>query len=261
MSGKGETLVARESAGTSGGRGRVSALMAFYNEMRYLPGWFENVRGRVDAVVLLDDGSTDGGGDYASAQAEATVLLRNDPRAKTGWDEPGNRRKLITAGQELGADWFLTIDADERVEDAFWDDLDALLRWAGESGTDAFKFRLREMWDSTTAYRADGIWGRKTKLAFFRNAGAAHDYDDSAWHGEWVPMHYMREGRCREVPYDLFHLKMIHEADRIARRDRYKALDPGNKYQPIGYDYLTDDRGILITPLASGQSYRGMPPA
>jgi hypothetical protein len=235
--------------------------MAFYNEMKYLPGWFENVRGRVDAVVLLDDGSTDAGGDYASAQPETTVLLRNDPRVKDGWDEPGNRRKLITAGQELGADWFLTIDADERVEDAFWNDLDALLRRAGESGTDAFKFRLREMWNSPTAYRADGVWGRKTKLAFFRNAGAAHDFDDSAWHGEWVPMHYMREGRCREIPYDLFHLKMIHEADRIARRDRYKALDPGNKYQPIGYDYLTDDRGILITPLASGQSYRGMLPA
>src|ERR1700745_415277 len=101
MSEKGETVVAGESAGTSEGRGRVCALMAFYNEMKYLPGWFENVRGRVEAVVLLDDGSTDGGGDYASPQVETTVLLRNDPRAKAGWDEPGNRRKLITAGQEL----------------------------------------------------------------------------------------------------------------------------------------------------------------
>lgn len=235
--------------------------MAFYNEMKYLPGWFENVRGRVSAVVLLDDGSTDGGGEYASAQAETTVLLTTDPRTKTGWDEPGNRRRLITAGQEVGADWFLTIDADERLEDAFWDDLDGLLRWAGESGVDAFKFRLREMWNSPTSYRSDGIWGLKTKLAFFRNAGAAHDYDDSAWHGEWVPMHYMRDERCRQVAYDLFHLKMIREEDRVARRDRYKALDPENKYQLIGYDYLTDERGMLITPLAPGQSYRGMPAA
>lgn len=237
----------------------IVALVSFFNEERYLPGWFENLRGRVDAVVALDDGSTDGSAAIAASQPETVRLLRVAPEAKRGWDEPTNRRLLVRAGQEVGADWFLTIDADERVEDRFFDDLDAVTAWADREDVVACSFRLRELWDSPLTYRVDGVWGDKTKAAFFRNLGEDHHFDDAAWHGEWVPMQVWQTPRCRTIPYDLYHLKMIDPPDRLARRRRYEELDPHGDFQPVGYRYLTDERGLRLERVSEKHRYRGMP--
>lgn len=237
---------------------KVVALLAFLDEIRYLPGWYEHVAGRVDGVVALDDGSTDGGGEYAASRPETVRLIRVDPNDKMGWDEPGNRRVLVTAGQEVGADWFLTVDADERVGDRFWHDLDDIVGWADREGVVACSFRLRELWDRPDQYRADGIWGRKTKAAFFRNLGAAHQFDEAEWHGEWVPMQVWETPACQVIDYDLYHLKMIDPAARRARRARYEALDPRLSFQPVGYAYLTDETGIELRRIPPG-AYRGVP--
>lgn len=238
---------------------RILALLAFCDEERYLPGYFENLRGRVDGVVALDDGSRDRGAAFVAAQPETVELLRNDPDAKPGWDEAANRRVLVGAGQRIGADWFLATDADERVEDGFWLDVDEVVADAERDGVLACAFRLRELWDSPARYRVDGIWGRKTKAVFFRNVGAEHVFDDAAWHGEWVPMQCWGTPSCRPIPYDLYHLKMIDGAERAARRARYEALDPNSEFQEIGYAYLTDELGLETAPVEPPRSYRGQP--
>lgn len=240
-------------------RPHLVALLACHNEMRFLPGWFECLANRVSAIVVLDDGSTDGSSDYLASHPEVKLLIRNDAKPDRVWDEPANRRVLIKAGQSLGAEWFLTMDADERLEDSFWHHLDDLILQAEIERTDAFRFRLREMWDNPNQYRCDGIWGRKTKVAFFRNYGDLHQFDETAWHGEWVSVDSLSNGRCRDVPFDVFHLRMIHVEDREARRKRYNKLDPNRTYQAIGYDYLTDVSGLEVRAITPSQSYRGMP--
>lgn len=240
-------------------RPRIIALVACFNDLRYLQGWFENIRGRVDGIVALDDGSTDSSADFIAAQPETTLLLRNPAAMKTEWDETSNRRQLVTAGQALGADWFLTIDCDERVEDHFWNELNTILAWADREAISVCSFRLRELWDSPKHFRVDGIWGRKTKGAFFRNLGTDHQFDLSKWHGEWFPMQYLGSTAHRVIPYDLYHLKMIEPQDRIARRQLYKSLDPDNSFQAIGYDYLIDDHGLKLEALPQGHNYRGFP--
>ncbi len=46
-------------------------------------------------------------------------------------------------------------------------------------------------------------------------------------------------------------------ADRIARRDRYLALDPQARWQPgIGYDYLADERGLALAPVPPERGWR-----
>ena len=68
----------------------------------------------------------------------------------------------------------------------------------------------------------------------------------------------MRNGRrCRRAWPDIssaptwriYHLRSLRPEDRAARRDRYKALDPGAVWQPgIGYDYLADESGFAPAP-------------
>ena len=78
-------------------RPRLLALVAFRDEMRFLPGLYENLATQVDGVVALDDGSTDGSGDYAAAQP-LTVQLISVPSGVQGELEDGlNQRSLIQA--------------------------------------------------------------------------------------------------------------------------------------------------------------------
>lgn len=236
---------------------KILALLAFYNEQRYLPGYFENLAGRVDGVIALDDGSTDDSRDLVVAQPLTLELLTNAPEAKSGWDEPANRRDLITAGQAAAADWFLTIDADERVEDRFWDEIDTVISWADSHDVISCSFHLRELWGSVDTYRVDGLWGRKTKAALFRNLGPDHQFDEAEWHGEWVPMQSWNTPACRTIPYNLYHLKMIHSADRERRRQRYEHVDPTGEFQAVGYAYLTDEDALELERLPPDRLYRG----
>jgi hypothetical protein len=48
---------------------------------------------------------------------------------------------------------------------------------------------------------------------------------------------------------------MIHEEDRRRRQERYIALDPNRKWQAGGYEYLTDEFGILLERVPEERGY------
>ena len=87
--------------------------------MRFLPGLYENLATQVDGVVALDDGSTDGSGDYAAAQPLTVQLISVPSGVQAELEDGLNQRSLIQAAHGHGADWLLGIDADERVERRF----------------------------------------------------------------------------------------------------------------------------------------------
>ncbi len=82
-----------------------------------LPGLFESIRGLADAVVALDDGSTDGTREVLAAEPLVEVLLTNPRREDyRGWDDAANRNRLLEAAAALEPEWILSLDADERID-------------------------------------------------------------------------------------------------------------------------------------------------
>jgi hypothetical protein len=77
-------------------------LLPARNAVADLPGFLESAEGFCDAIVALDDGSTD---DTASVLAKSTlvkVLLRNPRREDyRGWDDYENRSRLLAAAADL----------------------------------------------------------------------------------------------------------------------------------------------------------------
>jgi hypothetical protein len=238
---------------------KIAALLPFRNEMRYLPSWFESVSTNVDGVIALDDRSTDGSFEYVAAQPQVLSIQKIKEHPCGIWNEPRNRRLLIVAGQELGFDWFVAFDADERVETRFWPQSRRIGAQALASGIHAFHFPLRELWDSPRRFRVDGIWSCKKKAVFFSNLGLQHVFDSAAWHGDWASLGPDGFVQSQPLLYNLYHLKMIREVDRRARRDRYNSLDPHREFQPIGYDYLTNVDGLELAEIPHGQDYAGVP--
>jgi glycosyltransferase involved in cell wall biosynthesis len=83
-----------------------------------LPGFLDCVSGFCDAVVALDDGSTDRTPEILERHPLVRILLRNLRREDyREWDDADNRNQLIAAAETLDPEWLISLDADERLDD------------------------------------------------------------------------------------------------------------------------------------------------
>lgn len=231
------------------------ALLQARNEERFLPGWLENIGPIVDAIVALDDGSTDQTQELLRAHPKVVELIQNPVGAE--WDERANQVALVKAGRRHGGSWFLCIDADERLEAAFASRAKRLLEEAEREGIVAYCFQLRELWGDRSHYRVDGIWRDKTRYRLFRNNPSHRRFDPRKLHRFWMPLEVVGEltSASRHSEHNLYHLKMVHPADRAARVQKYEAIDPDHLWQKIGYRYLIDETGLELEQIPSGRDF------
>jgi tetratricopeptide (TPR) repeat protein len=209
------------------GEPMVLAAFSYRYDAHLVPGLIENIRPGVHGFVAWDDRS-------------ATAALS---------DEPTRRALLFRTARELGARWLLTPDPDERLEQGFSAWLPGLM---AEGDRTVWNFDTREMWDATHM-RTDGPWGGKKKVIFFPIDAAKVD--------PAALLHAPRVGdaqgfRKRDARINLYHLRMATPERRQLRRDLYAAADPERKFQAIGYDYLVDERGMVLEPIPEGRGFR-----
>ncbi|WP_136646022.1 glycosyltransferase family 2 protein [Tabrizicola sp. YIM 78059] len=208
------------------GKPMVLAAFSFRHDAHLVPDLIENVRPGVHGCVMWDDRGA----------------------ADTLSDETTRRQALLTEAQALGADWLLTPDPDERFERGIESWLPDLLE---EGDRILWSFQLHELF-SPTEIRTDGLWGRKTVLRLFP-IGAAMIDPARRLHGRWA---VDEDGHvCRHSGIGLFHLRMALPARRQLRRDLYAAADPERKFQAIGYDYLSDEREMVLEPIPPGRGF------
>lgn len=238
-------------------RRRLLALVAFRDEMRFLPDFFANVAPHVDGIVALDDQSVDGSGEYAGRQRGVVELLRVAPGAQEELEDGRNHRALTEAAWRHGAGWLLGLDADERIEDGFRARAEAEIARAETRGADAMWVHFRELWDTPDQYRADGIWGQKRKACLYRSS-PEHNFDEHRVHAQWASLP-PPDGGWPQADLNIYHLRMLDPADRGPRRERYRRVDPDNVWQPMGYDYLLDDSTLEIEPVAEGRGFSPRP--
>ena len=234
---------------------RLIATTMIRDEREHLPAMLRNVGAQVDGIVALDDGSTDGSGTILEASPHVLEVLRNPPD-RAAYDEPAGHRRLVAAALAHGAECILSIDADERLERDFRPRAERVIRRGRALGFSAYALRLRELWDAPDRYRADGIWGAKRVARLFR-ARADHRFDERPLHAAKAPLQGKVLGAFPPADLVVYHLRMIRPEDRIARRDRYLALDPQATWQPgIGYGYLADERGLVLRRVPPRRDYR-----
>ncbi len=239
-------------------RPRILALLAFRNELRYLPDYFASVRPLVDGFVALDDGSTDGSAELVAAQPEVLKLLRRPARPDHLWDDAANHRALVEASWAYAPDWLLGLDADERLEAGFRARAEVEIDRAEREQHRAYRLHVREIWDDPLHYRADGLWGGKSSARFFA-ARRDHEFHDQRLHCHWAPLNSRSDGDFPQADLYLYHLRMLHAEDRAERQARYEELDPLGTFQAIGYGYMTQEEGLRLERIAAEREYRPLP--
>jgi hypothetical protein len=204
----------------------IMAVFSYRYDAHLVPDLIENIRPGVHGFVAWDDRC-----------AEDALS-----------DEPDRRSRLFEAAKTLGADWLLTPDPDERLETGFAGWLPDLI---AEGDRTIWTFMVREMFDPTR-FRTDGPWGSKSKVVLFPVTAARVDPAQR--------LHFPTVGDGagfirRDARINLYHLRMATPARRQLRRDLYAAADPERRFQPIGYDYLTDDRGMRLEPIPDTRGF------
>ena len=234
---------------------RLLCLLVFRNERRFLPGFLANIAPHVDGILALDDGSTDGSHDLVAAHPSVRELLRLEPNEPHVWDELRNRRVLIDAAGRHHADWLIALDADERVESGFRERANREMDRADRDGVLAYRIKVRELWGAPNQFRTDGLWGEKESARLFRYR-RDHEFNTRALHGQWAPENSRQaDGGWAGADLIMYHARMASAADRERRKARYMKLDPMRRWQPIGYEYLTDERGLVLETFVPGRGY------
>ena len=97
--------------------------MPVLNEIRFLQGWFDNVRKFADEIIVIDMGSDDGTYEFFESQISVSLYQWWIKYKPYEWPEHKIRNKLIEASE---GDWIVQLDADERVGDDFIESLNFL---------------------------------------------------------------------------------------------------------------------------------------
>ena len=95
----GPTLPSHPVAGDS----HLTVLLPARNAAHLLRDWLDDVASYADAVIALDDGSTDRTRDILEAHPLVTRVLTRPVRPSYhGWDDLGNRQRLVDAARDGG---------------------------------------------------------------------------------------------------------------------------------------------------------------
>ena len=215
---------------------RVACLLPVRNGELDLPGWFESVARLADVVVALDDGSTDRTRELLEGAPLVDRVLTNPPRdTYEGWDDAGNRQRLLDATADLAPDWILWLDADERIPAEDADALRAFL--AGDAdGDHAYGFRVHRMDERQERYDTAELW--VYRLFAWR---PALRLPAERLHFVPVPASIPRE-RWLPTTVRIQHLSGSTAERRAARHEKYRQADPGRVHQR-DYDALLAEPG------------------
>ena len=200
-------------------------LLPVRNGAADLPGYFESVARFSDAVVALDDGSTDATLQILRENPLVRIILQNPVRPTyAGWDDAANRNRLLAAAADLQPDWIMSLDADERIPS---DDAEILREFVQTEAIPglAYGFKVHRMWRDETHFDRAGLW--VYRLFAFR---PGQRFPDQRLHFTPIPTDIPRDRRVRTT-IRIQHLAGATEARRQARFQKYRQSDPHNEFQ------------------------------
>jgi hypothetical protein len=223
----------------------IVCLLPARNAAKDLPGYFRSAAAFCDAVVALDDGSTDETSEMLERSPMVRVLLKNPPRdGYAGWDDGANRRRLLEAAATLGPEWILSIDADERMDDGDAAKLREFVDGDAVPGY-AYGFQHFRMWQGRYDPRFTWIY-----RLFAYESG--QEFPTDRLHFNPIPTSIPRN-RWVRTTIRVQHLGATNQDMTRARLAKYREADPEGRYP-------TTHGGLGDAPTGELQEWRRRDP-
>jgi len=202
----------------------IIAVVIVFNEERLLPGCLESVHERVERMVVVDGAyehfphempwSTDATREiawcYGAEWIPCPVDVDGAPRA---WHTQVEKRTAYLVGEE--GDWYLHVDADERLIGELPERLD------GEHY--AFQVHTRDM-RLTWVPR---LWQHRGRMRY-----------EGAHNALWTDERLMRLRDAVRIPWDVCHLRHLSHLRDVQRQLDKRAFLPGRYERERAYREL-----------------------
>ncbi|MDH4467879.1 MAG: glycosyltransferase [Bacteriovoracaceae bacterium] len=145
---------------------KIVAIVQIYNELQtgLLPTFFENLEKLVDTIIVYDDGSTDGSWEF-SLKKTSHVIRSTKNNFKS---EVSHKKKMLDYATKLGADFILSLDADE-VLVLSKSELDQLCKEIIAEDIEGMKFDFVNLWRSTNFRRVDSLFNEYKPVKLWRH--------------------------------------------------------------------------------------------
>ncbi|WP_338324873.1 glycosyltransferase family 2 protein [Metabacillus mangrovi] len=225
---------------------KITLSMVVKNEEnRYLKDVLKHHAPCIDYAVIINDGSTDRTADICREGLSGVPHLIVHNVESRFSNEITLRRQQWEETIATDPGWILSLDADEMLETGFCPDLRKLTQ---SKDYELFSFRLFDFW-SETHYREDPMWRahqfyRPFLLKYKRDF--PYQWKESALHCGRFPENIFQQ------PNGLSSIRIKHfgwarEADRVAKYERYRKLDPDYLYGvKEQYESILDPHPNLI---------------
>lgn len=208
----------------------VVCLLPARNAEQDLPAFLESAVAACDAVVALDDGSTDATGRLLRESPLVDVLLENPVRESyEGWDDAANRNRLLDAAGALEPEWIISLDADERMDSEDAAALRAFLETDAIPGC-AYGLQHFRMW-SANRYDPRSTWVYRV---FAWHPGQR--FPDQRLHFNPVPTDVPPAAWIRTT-LRLRHLGAVSEERLEQRFSKYREADAARRW-PTDFGHL-----------------------
>lgn len=166
------------------------------------------------------------------------------------WIHEGQYRLILREmARKAKADWILICSPDERYEKDAGEKIRPLINENKDKRI--YEFSLKELYFPKW-YRTDGIWGEKYRMRLY----PLYEDQTMAYQPIQCPsMPTNKDYPVIRVDVNIYHQKMIEPENRTLRTEVFKKLDPENKYQGIGYDYLDNEEGATLQRIPEDRMY------
>lgn len=198
----------------------VASLVVRDELARYLEPCVASLLGFCDAIIVLDDGSTDGTYEWLLEQPKV-YMTRGEPGFFE--NEGRTRQKLLEITLAHGPSHVLAIDADEFVADG-----DLVRKTVEEGRASVFSLCMSEVWSATSTQigiRKDGRWGPHRAPILWKaptRADASWRIPEKEGAGGRIPKAVVAQARSAfSLDIDILHFGWANQRERLARHARY----------------------------------------
>jgi FkbM family methyltransferase len=205
---------------------KIVGLVAARNEENIIGQCLRLLSQFTDAIVYLDDCSTDSSVAVVQSLAEQCRVERIITKDRWLRDEPGDRNKMLQAGREIGGTHFIVLDADEAFTSNFLLNHSLRNQILSLQPGDTLKFNWISLWKSTRQYRYDNsVWTDNYKPFVFCDDGQC-SYSSEFIHTPRTPQDLA--GRILKIEgykYGVLHFQFFNWRNLLLKQAWYRCLE------------------------------------
>ena len=225
---------------------KITLSMIVKNEEgRYLRQMLNSLKGHIDEAVIIDDASSDNTVNMCKEILNGIPLHIIQNEKSMFGNEINLRKKQWNETIKTNPDWILNLDADEILEESFWNNAQKLIN---NQNYDFYCFRLYDMWNATD-YREDKYWNAHSIYRPFLmryQPNFNYTWKETSQHCGRFPINTFFFSKATSE-FRVKHLGWATQEDRIEKFKRYALLDPNAIYGiKEQYDSIMDTNPNLI---------------